>query len=81
MNPMLLGLGALPLAAEGEVVSVSNAYQQVISTVSGTLSEANLKDVLVYAVGAAIVLVFFWWAVRKCAGIIKKAFMRGKLRL
>lgn len=56
-------------------------YQSVIETINGTLSESNLTSVLTYAVGVAIVLVFFWWAVRKCAGIIKRAFMRGKLRL
>ena len=56
-------------------------YQNVISTISSTLSESNLTSVLTYAVGIAIVLVFFWWAVRKCASIIKRAFMRGKLRL
>lgn len=59
----------------------SDAYQTVINAVSSTLSEANVTSVLTYAVGIAIVLVFFWWAVRKCAGIVKRAFMRGKLRL
>ena len=57
------------------------AYQSVVSTVSTQLSEANLTSVLTYAIGIAIGLVFFWWAVRKCSGIIKRAFMRGKLRL
>lgn len=56
-------------------------YQTVVSTVSTQLSESNLTTVLTYAVGIAITLVFFWWAVRKCTGIIKRAFMRGKLRL
>lgn len=56
-------------------------YQTVVNAVSSTLSEANLTSVLSYAVGIAIVLVLFWWSVRKCAGIIKRAFMRGKLRL
>lgn len=67
---------ALTASAEGGA-----NYQSVISVVSGQLSEANLTSVLTYAVGIAIVLVFFWWAVRKCAGIVKRAFMRGKLRL
>lgn len=67
----------MPLATE----TASTAYQTVINVVSSTLSEANLTTVLTYAVGIAIVLVFFWWAVRKCAGIVKRAFMRGKLRV
>ena len=67
----------MPLAA----ADVSPNYQTVINVVSSTLSEANLTSVLTYVVGLAIVLVFFWWAVRKCAGILKRAFMRGKLRV
>lgn len=67
----------MPLATE----TASTAYQTVINVVSSTLSESNLTTVLTYAVGLAIVLVFFWWAVRKCAGIVKRAFMRGKLRV
>lgn len=56
-------------------------YQTVVSAISSSLSEANLTSVLSYAVGIAIVLVLFWWSVRKCASIIRRAFMRGKLRL
>lgn len=57
------------------------SYQTVVSEVTNQLSEANLTSVLVYAVGAAIGFVFLWWAARKSMGIIKRAFMRGKLRL
>ena len=65
----------------GIALADTAGYQTVITTISSTLSEANLTSVLSYAVGIAIVLVLFWWSVRKCAGIIKRAFMRGKLRL
>ena len=57
------------------------SYQGVIASVTAQLSDANLVSVLSYAVTAAIGFVFTWWAIRKCAGIIKRAFMRGKLRL
>ena len=57
------------------------SYQGVITSVTAQLSDANLVSVLSYAVTAAIGFVFTWWAIRKCAGIIKRAFMRGKLRL
>ena len=57
------------------------SYETVITAVSNQLSDANLVSVLAYAVGIAIVMVFTWWAVRKCTSIIKRAFMRGKLRL
>lgn len=56
-------------------------YQTVISEISSTLSDSNLTSVLTYASQIAVGLVFLWWAVRKCAGVLKRAFMRGKLRL
>ena len=56
-------------------------YETVVSEINNTLSQANLTSVLVYAAGIAIGFVFFWWATRKVISIIKRAFMRGKLRL
>lgn len=69
---------ATPLAAfaEGDMTK----YQDVIDEVTGTLSNANITTVLAYAAGIAVVMVFTWWAVRKVSGIVKRAFMRGKLR-
>lgn len=63
------------------LADASAGYQTVITTLSTTLSEANLTTVLTYAAGLAVVLVLFWWSVRKCAKILYKAFARGKLRL
>lgn len=70
---------AVPAFAEGN--EAGTEYQTVVTAVSNTLSSANLTSVLTYAVGIAIGLVFLWWAVRKVTGILKRAFMRGKLRL
>ena len=55
-------------------------YETITGVLSTTLSTTNITAVLSYALGAAVGLVFLWWAARKCAGILKKAFMRGKLR-
>lgn len=71
---------AVSASAEGGAGSAT-AYQSVIETINGTLSNTNIVNVLGYAVGIAVVMVFTWWAVRKVTGIIKRAFMRGKLRL
>lgn len=70
---------SIPAFAEGN--DASTEYQTVVTAVSNTLSSTNLTSVLTYAVGIAIGLVFLWWAVRKVTGILKRAFMRGKLRL
>lgn len=76
----LVTTSALAVTAFAESNDTS-AYQSVISTINGTLSNANIVSVLGYAVGIAVIMVFTWWAVRKVTGIIKRAFMRGKLRL
>ena len=73
----MFGLATMPIAAFDSAAS----YETVVTAVSTQLSDANLVSVLAYAVGIAIVMVFTWWAVRKCTSIIKRAFMRGKLRL
>lgn len=59
----------------------STSYQTVLTTVEGSLSSANVVDVLNTAVSGAVVLVLLWWSIRKSVGIVKRAFMRGKLRL
>lgn len=56
-------------------------YQAVVSQVTNSLNSAAIVDVLSYAAGIAVVMVLLWWSVRKSVGIVKKAFMRGKLRL
>lgn len=57
------------------------SYETVLTTVEGSLSSANVVDVLNTAASAAVVLVLLWWSIRKSVGIVKRAFMRGKLRL
>lgn len=59
----------------------STSYQTVLTTVEGSLSSANVVGVLNTAVSGAVVLVLLWWSIRKSVGIVKRAFMRGKLRL
>lgn len=67
------------LAFEGEVVP--EGYQAVLSQITSSLNSASIVGVLSYAAGIAVVMVLLWWSVRKSVGIVKKAFMRGKLRL
>ncbi len=71
---------AKPLAAFTGDVGDLTQYKDVIDEVKDTLSNGNITTVLTYAAGIAVVMVFTWWAVRKVSGIVKRAFMRGKLR-
>lgn len=68
------------LALASEVGGDLTQYKDVINEVKDTLSNGNITTVLTYAAGIAVVMVFTWWAVRKVTGIVKRAFMRGKLR-
>lgn len=72
LSCIVLGVSAF---AEG------NDYTTVVTEVTNVLDSDALIGVLKYAAAAAVVLVLLWWSVRKAISIIKRAFMRGKLRL
>ena len=68
----------MPIVLLGE--ATAGTWQAVFEKVSDTLTAANVTAVLVDAVGAAVALVFLWWGARKAASVLKRAFMRGKLK-
>ena len=76
-----VSFAALAVSSFADEVVNTNAYQGVVDDVAATLSNANIVSVLKYAVGIAVLMVFTWWAIRKCVGVVRKAFTRGKLRL
>ena len=78
LSVFVVGLTA---GAEGTATAPTTDYQTVIAALQGVFTSSTITSVLVYAVGIAIALVFTWWAIRKVTGIVKRAFMRGKLRL
>jgi len=49
--------------------------------VTSQISVSTIIEVLAYAAGLAIGMVFVWWGVRKAAGVIMSAFRKGKLSL
>lgn len=59
-------------------VAVS-AMQSGLAEVTGTLSIGNILTVLLSVLGIAVGFMFFWWAIRKVLGIVKKAFTKGKV--
>lgn len=71
-------LNTAPLLA---AVDSTTDYESVITTISSTLSNANLVAVLGHAAGLAVILVFTYWAVRKCTRVLMGAFKKGRLRL
>lgn len=79
---MVSTLGLTAFAAEGTAdtadVAVS-AMKSALGEVTSTLSISNILTVVAALIGACIVLVFFWWGLRKLIRAIMSAFKKGKL--
>lgn len=56
-----------------------SAMKEGLSEVTSTLSINNILTVIVALIGACIVLVFFWWGLRKLIRAVMSAFKKGKL--
>ena len=69
-------------AVEGETdtadVAVS-AMRSALGEVTGVININNVIVVITAAIGASILLVFFWWGVRKVIKVVMAAFRKGKV--
>ena len=72
----VLGVPNLAFAADG--IS-SSSFSGVISAITGQISVSTVAEVLTYAAGIAIALVFFWWGVRKALRVLMSAFRKGRM--
>lgn len=52
----------------------SSSFSGVISAITSQISVTTVAEVLTYAAGLAIALVFFWWGVRKALMVLMGAF-------
>lgn len=68
----------LPHMAWAEAIS-SSSFTGVINAITGQISVTTVAEVLTYAAGLAISLVFFWWGVRKAVRVLMGAFRRGRM--
>lgn len=76
---------AVPVFATGDTgdtadVAVS-AIQSALSEATGTINVSNVLTVIAAAIGASILLVFFWWGLRKVVRMVMAAFRSGKLKV
>lgn len=76
-NLLTLGLGA----AEGVTAVTYSDFESIITAMSAQLSVTTVVGVLAAAIPVCIGLVFMWWGARKVAGMLMRAFKRGKLRI
>lgn len=68
------------LATGGTTAIGPDAWNELLTTLTGQISVTTVVGVLASVVGAAIGLVFMWWGVRKLARTLMAAFRSGKLR-
>lgn len=57
----------------------SSSFSGVISAITAQLSVTTVAEVLTYAAGLAVALVFFWWGVRKALRVLMGAFRKGRM--
>ena len=72
----VLGVPNLAFAADA---ITSSSFSGVISAITGQISVSTVAEVLTYAAGIAIALVFFWWGVRKALRVLMSAFRKGRM--
>lgn len=67
-----------PALAMADPIS-SSSFSGIISAITGQISVSTVAEVLTYAAGVAIALVFFWWGVRKAVRVLMSAFRKGRM--
>lgn len=70
-------LGVPQLAFADAITSTS--FSGVITAITAQISVTTVAEVLTYAAGIAIALVFFWWGVRKALRVLMSAFRKGRM--
>lgn len=71
----------MPLVAlDAQPVAYSD-FSGIITEMQSQVSVSTVVGVISAGIGVCIGLVFMWWGARKVAGMLMKAFKRGKLRI
>lgn len=59
----------------------SSAFTEVITALQAQISVATIVEVLAYAAGAVVAMVFLWWGVRKVTQMVMSAFRNGRISI
>lgn len=68
----------MPSLAFAEPIT-SSSFSGVITAITSQISVTTVAEVLTYAAGLAVALVFFWWGVRKALRVLMGAFRGGRM--
>ena len=75
-----LVVAGMPTYAFADPIT-SSSFSGVISAITAQLSVSTVAEVLTYAAGIAVALVFFWWGVRKALAVIMAAMRKGRMSI
>lgn len=71
---------ALPASAASEDASAAvSAISSAFGDVTSVISISNILSAIGIALGAAVLLFFFWWGLRKVIRMVMTAFKKGKV--
>ena len=73
-----LAVLGVPQLAFADAIT-SSSFSGVITAITAQISVSTVAEVLTYAAGIAIALVFFWWGVRKALRVLMSAFRKGNM--
>lgn len=77
---VLFSMAVPAFATEADYASEAvSAVSAGLAEVTGTFTIGNILTVLLSVLGIAVGFMFFWWAIRKVIGIVKRAFTKGKV--
>lgn len=68
----------MPSVAFADAIT-SSSFSGIISAITGQISVTTVAEVLTYAAGIAVALVFFWWGVRKALKVLMSALRKGRM--
>lgn len=75
-----LVVSGLPSLAFADALT-SSSFSGVITAITSQLSVTTVAEVLTYAAGIAVALVFFWWGVRKSLRVLMAALRKGRMSI
>lgn len=70
----------IPQLAFADAIT-SSSFSGVITAITSQISITTVAEVLTYAAGLAIGLVFFWWGLRKAIRVLMPAFKGKGIRI
>lgn len=70
---------AVPCFAEEAPAGYETVVKPIFDNILKQLSVANIVSLLAAVIGAGIVFVFLWWAIRKGISILMSAIRKGRV--